>query len=346
MNLAELVARAETIAVGRAVDPHDSPVIDSELTAEALVPHAFRYVARSYLREGRRSADVLRTYQIEMSEGKGVLPDSVLTEFWDYAFLSDFPYSSFLQYYPDFQRQKFSNLTQYACFENGYLYATCEGANALFIREIASVSKAAASDTLTAAAATGLFAALIDTGYCVVVEQDGEIVINATIQEVLTTDTVQLGTYYIGDIDTAVAVGSTCRIYRADLLDPRTFTASKLAASQNVTDDGTGIATDLEVGYLLSIKESGTETVRAVVVAVPDADTHTIDGFTAEAVTAGQATLSRRVNPLVTLRAAGVPDAPSTSSATINASQTFLEDVIALVADALTNKQVLTQIRS
>lgn len=113
------------IATGMGTDSHQSPVIDSEMTAEDLLPLAFRYVFVQMLKkEPGRFQDLLESHTISVTAGEGALPNNILTEYMDHSYLPDYPYSSRAQWL-DYQRQKFSNLLCYWTYTDGRFLTTC-----------------------------------------------------------------------------------------------------------------------------------------------------------------------------------------------------------------------------
>lgn len=126
-NKQEVIDAAMSIATGMGTDAHNSPVIDSEMTAEDLLPIAYRHVYHQILLENpRRLQDLLEEHPILLTNGVGVLPTSLLTEYLDRAFLPEFPYSSYSSF-PDYDRQRFDNMLCYFTHENGQFFSTCLG---------------------------------------------------------------------------------------------------------------------------------------------------------------------------------------------------------------------------
>jgi hypothetical protein len=131
MNIQQIIDAAEQIAVGMGNDAQKSIVIDSDMTAEDLLPLVMSHVYNELaLSQNRNAQDLLvaKTITVE-PEGNavsGTLPVEVLTEHLDQAFLPDYPYSAFSPNFQDFQRQKFSNLLCYWTVHNGKFYTTCE----------------------------------------------------------------------------------------------------------------------------------------------------------------------------------------------------------------------------
>ena len=88
-----IIDAAEQIAVGLGTDPHQSLAVDSEMTAEDLLPLAIRHAYKMLISSGEmRLQDVIREHFIELdSNQRATLPDGVLTEHLDQAFLPYFP---------------------------------------------------------------------------------------------------------------------------------------------------------------------------------------------------------------------------------------------------------------
>lgn len=129
-NKQEVIDAAMSIATGMGTDAHNSPVIDSEMTAEDLLPIAHRHVYHQILLENpRRLQDLLEEHEVTLVNGVGPLPESLLTEYMDRSFLPEYPYSSYSSF-PDYDRQRFDNMLCYFTHNNGQLFSTCLGIGA------------------------------------------------------------------------------------------------------------------------------------------------------------------------------------------------------------------------
>lgn len=113
-SLNEVIARAEQIAVGKGIDPHNSPVIDGGLTFEALYPHALRYVIQKGLKDGSiHVQDLFQSHFIEMVDDVGVLPDTVMKEHLCHSFLPGNKFGTWVPYM-DYHRPRFAALQYFA----------------------------------------------------------------------------------------------------------------------------------------------------------------------------------------------------------------------------------------
>ncbi len=125
MNKQQIIDAAMQIATGMGVDSHNSQVIDSEMTAEDLLPLVFRHVYTVLLRDNPgRGNDLMMQNTIVVTDGQGTFPTNMLTEYRDRAYLPDFPWSSQIEY-PDYNRPKFTAQLCYWAEENGIFYTTC-----------------------------------------------------------------------------------------------------------------------------------------------------------------------------------------------------------------------------
>jgi len=117
-------------------DVQNSIVADSEMTAEDLFPLAVRLACEQMIGEGSLQ-DVGRIFSIRLTEGNewfsGILPQEVLTDYLDCAYLPDFKYSSRSPNFLDFRRQKFTNLVTYWAIHNDTFYTTSPSAGATTI---------------------------------------------------------------------------------------------------------------------------------------------------------------------------------------------------------------------
>ena len=130
-TIAGIVARAETIANGRRGDGFQSPLLDSDMTAEQLFPHAVRYVLASQAKDGKSVPELSRPHSIAITAGVGTLPSEVLYEALDSLYVQGRKYVAIIPY-ADYQRKRFDRLVDYIAFSqdtNGVmkLYYTKEG---------------------------------------------------------------------------------------------------------------------------------------------------------------------------------------------------------------------------
>lgn len=131
MNKQQIIDAAEQIAVGVAVDPNFSNVIDSEMTAEDLLPLAMEYAVNAMLDSGASVQGVSRTHTLTLAEGPfglfGALPASVIVtrDRLGTALLPDFKWSTYVRSFLDFQRQQFTNLLCAWTVFDGVFYTTC-----------------------------------------------------------------------------------------------------------------------------------------------------------------------------------------------------------------------------
>lgn len=93
----EIIDRAQQIAVGRGIDPHQSPVIDGQMTFEALVPHCVRYEVRRLARRGEIQ-DLVLAHSIPIIANVGLLPGTILREFLKASWITDKPRAAFIPY--------------------------------------------------------------------------------------------------------------------------------------------------------------------------------------------------------------------------------------------------------
>jgi hypothetical protein len=118
----EIIDRAMQIATAGA-DAGDSPVIDSEMTAEDMLPLAVRHTYRSLLVSGQmRYQDVVREHSIVLTANVGTLPEDVLVEYLEHAELPDYPWAAYLRQLSDYQRSRFDELLSYFTAHKGSFY--------------------------------------------------------------------------------------------------------------------------------------------------------------------------------------------------------------------------------
>lgn len=88
ITLQEMIDRAAQIALA-GTDPTLSPVLDVEMTAEALLPHVFAAVEMECAASPRRRSFLRKSKTVAVSNGAGALADDVLTKYLSDAVLSD-----------------------------------------------------------------------------------------------------------------------------------------------------------------------------------------------------------------------------------------------------------------
>jgi hypothetical protein len=121
-TLAEIIARAEQIAVGRGIDPHTSPVLDGLMTFEALYPHVLRYVfTRGLMARPETVEDFMRDSTIALVANVGTLPDTVLRQFLSHSFLPAYPFATMVRYI-DYTRSRFDTMLSYYAFRDNEIY--------------------------------------------------------------------------------------------------------------------------------------------------------------------------------------------------------------------------------
>lgn len=118
----EIVNRANQIASGRGTDANNSPVIDSEMTTEALYDHALRFVASDILKKGDRIRELSKIQTISFTAGVGAFPDGALTQaVKKYASMPERDFASY-QIPEDYRRARFTALLDYFTVEDDSVY--------------------------------------------------------------------------------------------------------------------------------------------------------------------------------------------------------------------------------
>ncbi len=124
-NLQQILDRAKVQAFGINNDPNNSIVIDSDLTAEAIFPHAVRAVYMNLARSGEDLQNINAAHVIAMVSGVGTLPDTVLREMIMEANLPNHPFATFLQHFGDYQRHRFDSQLCYFTIRGDKFYSSC-----------------------------------------------------------------------------------------------------------------------------------------------------------------------------------------------------------------------------
>lgn len=101
MTFQEIIDRAMQLATGIEGDDSASVLIDSEMTVEAIYPHALRAVIKDQAKKGLNVQDLMKTHSITFASGTAALPDDLLEEYlssWTYPgrpFVSVVPYQDY-----------------------------------------------------------------------------------------------------------------------------------------------------------------------------------------------------------------------------------------------------------
>lgn len=128
-SLLEIIARAEQLAAGVAQDASRSTLLDSEMTAEAIFPHAVRYTLERLARTGGDVQDLLAEQTINVKGGEGELPEAVLKNALKFAIFPGRPLVSWVSY-PDFLRYRFSKqLDYFSYFGRRFFFSAAGAAN-------------------------------------------------------------------------------------------------------------------------------------------------------------------------------------------------------------------------
>ena len=120
-----LIDRAEELATNIAGDAQTSPLIDSEVTAEVIYPHAVRSVFRDYAKTGRHLDDMQMDHAITMPlTGVAALPATVIRETLDHAYLPNDQFASKVPY-EDYQRYRYDSQMCYFAIRGDNIYYSC-----------------------------------------------------------------------------------------------------------------------------------------------------------------------------------------------------------------------------
>jgi hypothetical protein len=120
-TLAEIIARAEQIAIGRGMDSSRSPVTDSAETAEQLYNAAVRLTLARMLKRGENLQEFVRPHAVTFAGGVGALPDEVLRSAIKSATFAGNAFVSYLPY-ADYKRPKLSGILSYFSILGNEIY--------------------------------------------------------------------------------------------------------------------------------------------------------------------------------------------------------------------------------
>lgn len=327
ISLAEIVARARTIAEGRGADAFKNPIIDSGLAVEALVPHAIR---RAY--QVAVKSDVLSScedHELEIVDGEAVLPDGVLRKYLDEAFLPDVPRSSYIPH-PDYNRSRYDNLLCYFTTKNGTLYYSCD------IPRIIRTIPTGGSDETTGFTCADDSLTSADVGRRLsFIKTDGTVIGDMIIASVTDENTAVLR----GKTLTTEAVKAPLvTIYDTenDVVDRSVTDLAVNLSSQTVTSAGAAF-TQADVGRRLRAYQTGTTTIvfDGIIDSVTNATTAVLRG---KPITTHAACDASILYSALTLNAPSIPAMPADPDTEITMGDKVATDTILLLAGAFTGE--------
>ena len=323
ISLAEIVARARTIAEGRGADPFKNPIIDNGLTVEALVPHAMRRAFQSAV-----AADVLSSsadHELEIIDAEAVLPDSVLRKYLDEAFLPDVPRSSHIPF-PDYGRSRYDNLLCYFTTKNGKIYYSCD---------IPKVTRAIATIQTN-----GNTAFIVDDDSLVAadvgkrlsaIKADGSVMFDGIIETIVDANN---GTVRGNTLLSTLALVPSATIYETadDVVDRSITDLVTNTASQNVTS-ATAAFTAADEDRRLRAYQTGTLTpvIDAIIESVTNPTTAVLRGKPLSTQTACDASI---LYSALTLNAPTIPEIPTDPDEEFTMGDKVATDTILILAGA------------
>jgi len=89
MTLQELIDRAIFVAYGTTVPSGEDAIIQADLQAEALAPHAFVQVTREIMSDPHKAHLLMKNVDIDLANGVGDIPAGFLSEFIDMCSVRD-----------------------------------------------------------------------------------------------------------------------------------------------------------------------------------------------------------------------------------------------------------------
>jgi WD40 repeat protein len=345
-SLAEILMRAEQLAVGRGADVHNNPVTDAGITAEVLFPHALKYCLERSVDTDLE--DTIVEHDILVTDRVGTLPQEVLSNGLKSGFLPDFPYSS-IGRSGDFDRQKFSNLLCYWTIRENSFMTDCEGDQWKLLRTMTGAQSNGTSLSFTPAS---------PDLYIVDGDADRRIVVFASDGTQLADEQISAGSIsppdlYILQTDLAIqhdltVVIYTPYVYRFQRLSVGPVTVSIASGVLSVVA-GNGDFSDDDIGRRVVVIQTSTgiPIVDSIVTAITDP----LKGleflpvstvlFAVQAMTINFYDVG---DHLITLACPSVPAMPATPTENIPIPRQVTEDVILVIAACLTGEMKLKEV--
>lgn len=324
VSLAEIIDRAETLAQGIKTDPAESSLIDSEMTAEAILPSALRYAARQMLAKGENLHNLSKDNLIELETA---LPDEILREsVRSDSFLPDYPMSSFLDF-ADYSRVRKDNLLCYYTQKNGRLYSSCAAPQV--VKNLTGISMAQTEDTfyLEESALDES-----DVGKRVRIEIGGILIVDSIIEAV--TDP-KIAVVRGRALDTALDNGGEGVIYSTanDTLVRSVFILMVEDDNEFTIASGDGL-TDADLGRRFSVYDGASLIVDGRLVSYTDANTGQLSAKAVQtSVGGGEAQI---MYSGLKLNTPTLPELPATATATFDVQPELVTRWIDTIAAVLT----------
>lgn len=139
MTLQELIDRAIFVAYGTIVPSGEDAIIQADLQAEALAPHAFVQVTREIMADPHKAHLLMKPVDISLVDGVGQLPAGFLSEFADMCSIRDSTtandgYGNVLtriHQFNDFIEWHFDSRFGYYCLNDSKIYIRSIGSGAI-----------------------------------------------------------------------------------------------------------------------------------------------------------------------------------------------------------------------
>lgn len=336
-TLEEVIARAETLAQGTGRDPHQSPVLDGTMTAEAIFPHAWLYILRKKIKE-KPFVAVSQEFNLELVNQKAVLPQNILFDNLCNWSICNYPYSSFLPF-KDFERVRYNNFLCYWSIQNNFIHFSCPIPRIL-LNFNQPVGMTVNTDYFYNMLGNGLLGLLpeFEKMRVRIVTGSNSLVIDSVIKEVLTVDdatafghalqTTTSGTGFVADLSKDVVVR----------VEPNLTTT----LNSNIVTGAFANFTIADVNRRLQIDDgSGNIVLDAYILQVFSNTTVQMSASATASIANGNGTVM--FSPLI-LNAPAFPAPPTNLSDEIDVSEEIVNDIIVLIASVLKGEIPLTEL--
>lgn len=332
-SLQSILDRAEEMAIGPAGDANMSVLVDSEITAYVIFPHALRCVLRKIAVSGGSLEDVSRANTIEIVDGEAALPDAVVREALDSAYLPSVPFAS-LATYTDYNRYRFDNQLCYFTVKGDRLYYSCP---------IPAVHRTPEDDDFTTTLNSRTISSLTDVFTSAdvgkrikILNSSGVIVIDAIISSI--TGSITLA---------AKALSTVAGTASAVIYDTDDDTVHRALTSVNTTADNATVTcaggnfTSADVGRRFRCYDGSTLIVDAIIDEVTNATTIVLRGKAISTTAVGVADV---LYSALILHTPTIPELPGDIDDEIEMSPRVAEDVILTIAAVLRGEITLKEL--
>lgn len=103
MTLQELISRIKIVATQNATQPVASPLLDSQVLIEIVLPRVFAVILQAFAKDSDKLASLETTHTVSITNGIGTLPANVPEEYASNMYITEAPTASYKANYFDYK---------------------------------------------------------------------------------------------------------------------------------------------------------------------------------------------------------------------------------------------------